>query len=361
MPKEMKAHSQHLSPTVAKHIRRLGRKCRVRPIAERVSVGVALGDEEVDVLISAVEETSGRYWRDRLVVAACLGECHLTPEQWERATSALRSLVSDRAYLDKRGRFRRGVVRWQFFTWTVLAAVAALAHTLLNSGASSNSWILEVFTATFGVSMLFMLPGLLMSAAREDSTLRQTIEEAIASLGKLADPLSVGVLARLQTGRYGTIAMKAPQAEAAKLALPAALDAVREEHYGLLPADATPALCEALVGAGHNHTMRILRALQAAGTGRGAEPLRRLIADPSQRVDWESAPELLVGSESALSYAEAVLPLLEERFRNETAASRLLRPASQPGEASEILLRPAGSATSVPEEQLLRPSSREDG
>ncbi len=354
--------SQSLGASVAQHVRRLGRKRPVRRVAEQLSAGDVVSEWAFDVLIAAVEQKSGRRWRERLVAAACLGEGSLTAAQKERATAALISVLTDRSNLDVKGRLARGVLRAVALSSIVAGVLVAISF---DDALGFSPWNAPLFVASLllgslvaiGILSIFLVaPTLMYSGAREDTNLRKSMEEVLRALGKLADPMAVGLLSRAQQRTSPLVKLKSQQAAVAAKALPAALAAVREEHYGLLPADATPALCEALSGATRRQALLILSALRAAGIGSGAEPLRRMIADPAAQRDWESSPDPGDGRTSVLSVAEEVLPILEERLRNETASSRLLRPASTPGDAAEVLLRPAGSASAVPDEQLLRPA-----
>ncbi len=201
-------------------------------------------------------------------------------------------------------------------------------------------WLAGVGIAFF----VLVLPILMFSNSREDFNLRDSVAEAVMSLGKLADPYAVGILARMHKRKCNVVRVTLNEVWEARQSLLSALTAVHSEHYGLLPRDATLSLCDVLSDEDEELALPTLEALGRAGTGAAVQPVRRLAEDSK--------------SEAIRSSAATVLPILEERLRIETGAARLLRPADSPEVPAEVLLRPASSATGVPEEQLLRPSDR---
>ncbi len=332
------AHKQ-MGPAISRYVRRLWRKDVFRTAAERVAGGKDLDGKTIKSLLGAVEDRHAAVWRERAIGAWCLGRCRLSAEQREDTVSALRTLLAADSYYYDSERNARAVSRALSVSMMVAAPTAAVLLSYLD-GLTTIGFLFDWATAfamgSVALGAILFPPILVYSRVRDAVELSRCIVEAAAALGILADPLAVGLLAKahMQGSRHVS---KASQA-----ALPACLDAVREEHYGLLPPDATDALCELLDRSDEEQTLQILTALELAGTGAAVERVRRLAERSSVH--------------SIQAKAAAIVPILEERLENETAAARLLRPAKPPGEDGEMLLRPASSATAVPEEQLLRPS-----
>ncbi len=159
----------------------------------------------------------------------------------------------------------------------------------------------------------------------------------IRSIGLISDPSACAALAANEKHPYATVR------EAAQAALDSCIAAIRASHYGNLPPEVIPTLCKLLKTAGPDRKLAILQALAYAGDGRAVEAVRPLTEDPL--------------SDRIRDLALRVLPILEARKVQETAAATLLRPSSLQDEPSQVLLRPASGVGAVPEEQLLRPAA----
>ncbi len=332
------AMTAQMCPNVSNCLRRLRRTNPVRLAALQIASGGSLSDQDIRMLTQTVQVRRCGRWREHVVACWCLGLCRLTINQYASASAALRDVMTLRRMRDVQGNMRRGLA-WSALAGVTLGVTINTLFTLLNSeyDGFTLSDLGYGLSLSLLLSVLFYLPSLGASFASDVERVRLSVCEAARSLGRLRDPLSAGLLASAAAQGSG------PLAEVACEALPEVLKAIRHDHYTLLPREATPALCCAAERTDENLAVQILDALGRAGSGAAAGPVRRMAnASPSERVRKQAA---------------LVLPILEERLRQETSAARLLRPAEAPGAPRDILLRPASSATSVPEEQLLRPSS----
>ncbi len=317
---------------VRHHIRKLPRGMRVRKCAENILDGGKLNSADYTMLLDVLDKKSENPWREVLVSCWCLGSCELPTEKRDCATSELRRLLT-----------RQQAPNRDLPADAIMGVLSAIVMFIV--GAIALFATILIFYQ-FGIPLfLFMLLVLAspLIAIRILKASRNTLAQAAAarSLGNLADPISVGILAT--TMMSSGLELRAAAADA----LWKNLSAVLPEHYGVLPPDATTSLCAAL-GSSITLDAAILKALGNAGTGAAVDRVRRLASESY--------------ASSTRKIAQEVLPILEERLRQETSAARLLRPAESPRAAENVLLRPASSATAVPEEQLLRPSSsHEDG
>ena len=119
----------------------------------------------------------------------------------------------------------------------------------------------------------------------------------------------------------------------------AGLISPRAERYLLADLNANPP----------ERTLRIVRALEFIGTGQAARPVSRLTRLRPGANDSFARMELR-------AEAERILPILEERSRQEQHAGLLLRAADHPPTPTEALLRPSQERLETPAEQLLRPT-----
>lgn len=342
---------------IDKYLRRLRRDSPTRLAAERLLETGAVDPESVEFLALAADSMKDIRWRERAVAAWCLGECDLAPDQRDAVTTALRTLLDGIDVFNISGWLRRSAVMCASTSFSLVGLVLAagfFAPTMgsTNVVATAVSWWVSgtLLGGTFLAFVLFA-PYLMVAGALDDAPLHHAMAEAATALGKLSDPMAAGNLARAQVDRNKALR------KAAQDALPTVLNAIREEHYGLLPRDATPALCDALQLMDSRHVVPILEALGRAGDGRAVAPVRQFLTARSWRSGWSGSDEGKECDRLVLATAQRVLPILEDRLRQETVAERLLRPAQAPGAPEDLLLRPAGSASAVPEAQLLRPTS----
>ncbi len=328
---------------VRRHTRMLRRGSPVRECAETILAGGELDAAACSTLLEALTQKSGKFWRERMVAAWCLGQCELSPPEWrESVTDGLRRVLKGDEFMDSGGRLWRAVKRNVIASVAIPGIPISVGLVLLSvifglPSIQDLETILFIGLKGSGLCFIALMgPAAVVSGILEDTRLGLARAAAARSLGERSDPLAAGLVARAMTDKPFEVRA------AAEAVLQKVLSAVRPSDYGRLPANATVELCSSLDHASTEQSLWILEALRAAGTGGAAEPVRRL-AEQTR-------------SEAVLAAAAQVLPVLEERLRLETSAARLLRPEESPGEPGDILLRPASAATAVPEEQLLRPS-----
>jgi hypothetical protein len=97
-----------------------------------------------------------------------------------------------------------------------------------------------------------------------------------------------------------------------------------------------------------------LRALEFIGTGQSAYPVERLVQRRPTSHDALAFMEIR-------AEAERILPILQDRQRQEEASSLLLRASTMPPTVPEQLLRPAHYQDAKSAEQLLRPGDSSIG
>ncbi len=354
------AKHPEMSPAVAKCLRRLRHGSPVRAAAEQILRAEPVDNAGLGALTSAVLQRSIVKWRERVVAAWCLAECDMSEEAREDALEALRVLVIGKGFFCNLEWIELSVARGVLVAAAIIAPLKLASVSFWPEELGGAMGALLVWTATVVIGSLLAaplaaLPMLVYSRIRESANLYYAMAEAARTLGRLSDPLSVGLLARAASHR------NVPFAQAAREALPSALAAVRQEHYAQLPLDATPAMCELLYSPDRQDAIPVLYALGRAGDGRAAGPVRWLIDSARTQLVLGHDAAAREVEQAVVSAGESVLPILEERLRLETDSARLLRPASPESDESLVLLRPAGAANAVPEEQLLRPSAGPNG
>ncbi len=281
-----------------------------------------------------------------------MGACDDAGELRERAKAALRAVLEGRELTNPASRGgMRSISPNAILAFCVMGVLVAVA---LAGGADMTSD--AEWRNRLGVALAFVtLSAAAIAGVLEEQRTALVQAAAADSLGRLADPLAAAGLVRALTNTNLSLA------NAAEAALPACLEAVREEHYDTQPPEATRTLCEELQYSSHGQALRILRALERAGDGSGLWPLRRLVEDPLTRTRWQALGRLQGSDGSVFAAASRVLDVLEKRREQEAAGAHLLRPATSPDRTGDQLVRPASSVSSVPEEQLLRPSAGDGG
>lgn len=131
---------------------------------------------------------------------------------------------------------------------------------------------------------------------------------------------------------------------AAAEALPTLLASLTTEHYSRVHPSTVPNLCRALSHPDDTLVMRILEALEQLGDERAVPYVQDI-------VEMGRTPEMQFA-------ARRILPILQERKRQDNAPHLLLRSSMAPSESPEILLRAAAYGVVETEPNtLLRASS----
>lgn len=243
---------------------------------------------------------------------------------------------------------------------TVWRTLAQVIKGKLPTGRSRRHYRLAtVIWAAIGPVILFWFPALipvyvvlvsivfLIAERRSDMERQPIVASASAALGRLGsissipDLIDAAASNRVDAGKVG-----------AANALIAVLRHVGPEHFGILDARAER-LIERLLGSRDiSLAISLTRVLEYIGTGRSAAPLERL-AELSD--DYYRAADIR-------AEARRVLPVLQERKRQEEAPTHLLRPAQAAGRGSDTLLRAAATNAENEESarQLLRPGVHDE-
>lgn len=300
-------------------VRPLGKRVPVRQVYGRWARDGAFAGGDMAVLCDRLCGTPFR-WRERVAAAWMLALVR-DPEQRARAEAALIEALHPKA--------RNGWIkasRWSFvgcclgFSPFVLPAVLSLA-----------------------------------AAARFEDRVRLMAARSLAMIG---GPASAPVLCAAACDTNPTLA------EAARLALPVALDGLTVAEYGLMPPEMTDQLASLLkvtpesswqfnwaanpTGPGRSVLrLSVLRALQAVGAGRALEAVRAFAvkcADPEEQ-----------------QAAAQAIAVLQQRATLEAQSATLLRPASNPHSPADILVRPAAPGAWGDAALLVRPSEAPEG
>ena len=120
---------------------------------------------------------------------------------------------------------------------------------------------------------------------------------------------------------------------------------LRPEHYGTLPANVVPDLCNSISSAGTKTQLTIMRALTAIGDGRAIRAVEWLVYNPPSPEVGAAAVELL--------------PVLKQRELEGRAASQLLRASAPAEDGEQVLLRAVSENDAGSSEVLLRAVNRE--
>jgi HEAT repeat protein len=177
------------------------------------------------------------------------------------------------------------------------------------------------------------LPLLNLRAARERGELARAALGALARIGdKRPLPLVIDMA-------FGT---RPFLARAARIALLPLLSKLQPDDADRLTTRTKQQLAQALGGGEAEMDHALLYALERIGSGQAVPQVERLAQ---------------YGATSDLrDQARHLLPLLRERLHRETASASLLRPSQSRTASSETLLRGVEPPTTMPMEQLLRPT-----
>jgi hypothetical protein len=333
-------------------VRHVRRRNQVREIAERYVAAPDVTVDNIQPLVETLIRNSGWRWRERRLAAWLLGHIGAATAFAAPASDALVRVVERKVKRDYAGALVRtyirtiGVLLALLLFWVVadpsLIAWMADAHGTM-APLLANGTVLLIFMTFSG--LLFPVV-CLPSKIVEDLRTNAVRKAAVDSLGKLAEPATLGAIAVAATGQ-GALWWSGTDTvcSAASEALPKVVANLRPEHYGALPPGAVTALCK-LVGCGDGRAVRAsLDALRVIGDGSAVQPVARA-------AERATNPAIRAA-------AEELLPILLERQRNEMAPAVLLRPSSAPTVASDELLRPAASGNDTNPEELLRASTGE--
>jgi hypothetical protein len=326
--------------------RRLPRHNAVRQIAFGLLEGRSVDGETRKPLVSALLTPDETRWRERAVAAWAVGQIPLNgPERLEMA-GLLGRIVTNRQLGPSDRLVMRAVLRTVLSGLTALLlyslfdfshwGIGVLFPGMVNSGIDL---FISIIMILFFVGILILSLTMPFSSFFVDACCNNSVRcHAARSLGRLKDPLSIGVLATAAmffSDSIGYVSMRE---------LRRILPLLTPEQYGQHDRETVPALCKLLI-AHHVHPAivpSIVEALGKIGDGRAVKPVEKIA---------KSAAGTPLGEA-----AERVLPILRERQQRENDPLRLVRAASAPSDFTNHLLRPAQDSGSSEARLLLRSS-----
>ena len=320
------AESEDDNP-IPEYILSLGRKDRIRDIAENLLANRPVDSSVLWELLAAVETAKSHSWKRGVVAAWSISRLQLTAGQRHDAASRLNAVLTRRVVGS--GCLNPGTIRAMYFCTVAICAIVGIWASTRGTVYLSLAIYVIVLIASL---CLIAAPIVLPLSITFDRLRNQRLQSQVAeTLGVLGSPESLEAL----TEAGVEVASRASRP--AREALVRVLPQMSEEWRGRLSAAAIQGLCKILSDAHGFAALVILRALERVGPGSAAASVDWAIKG------WAHGPVRDEG--------ERVLTVLRERLAKEKEAASLLRAASDSGETT--LLRanpPAGDST-----ELLRP------
>lgn len=336
---------------IRKLIKRIGRRHPVRRAAEAFLSGETVYPLTRELLLQSLQTPRPYHWRRQTVAAWMLGYPQNKSEDAEEVEKRLIKMVDIWRLRNVSYRLLRAA------GWSGLLCAIYIVTTIFSMGHDMPSFLLfsMVLAAVF-LSAFFALLLMPVLALVENSKMTRIRVTAVASLGRLHSVEGLPALARacLEGPESNSFRMRRTPHKMRSMALQAmeqVLPCVTEYDYARL-ASGIPNLCKVLDNlAMKSHlepqlservALLILSALGKVGDGRATVIVERVA---------QTATE-----ETVRRAAWSVLPLLQDRRRQENAANTLLRGASPNMAGQETLLRAVAPADQTDPAQLLRPN-----
>ena len=277
-------------------------------------------------------------WRERRLAIERLSSAHLTPEQHEETVALLVATAKTDSSLLKFA-VRRGIIG----TVGVGGLIATtLVWNLLDEILRTNPLLILLVSALIGIAFTPLLALVFCGIfAVESHKMNRVRTKALKALAEMKAVEGLGVLL--------TAAKNLSQLRQFDGALLGLMDFLTPMHYGTLPTEAVPLLCDMIA---HEHRslgkstadariIILLKALGSVGDGRAFAFVTKLMQTGK--------------TDSVRIVARDVVPILEERKRMENEYGMLLRHSSVPLNPKNDLLRAAHSHPDTQYETLMRP------
>jgi len=277
-------------------------------------------------------------WRERRLAIERLASARLTPEQREETIELLVAAAKSDSSLLKFA-VRRGIIG-------AIGAGGLIATTLIWNlfGEIVRTHPLTVFFVSVLIAIGFtpllalVFCGIFAVEGRKMNRVRMTALKALAEIRAVE---GMGVLL--------TSAKTPSQLRQFDGALLGLLNSLTPMHYGTLPTEAVPLLCDMIA---HEHrslgknmadarVIILLKSLGSVGDGRALAFVTKLVQTGK--------------TDSVRVVARDVVPILEERKRMENEYGMLLRHSSVPVNPKNDLLRAAHAHADTQHETLVRP------
>jgi len=330
---------------ITRLIKSLKEDSPVRQSAEAIIHGQDLSEEQISLILKAIEKPRFFCWKEQTVAAWALGR--LQPTLAEHSSIVPRlgvllnesewpSIASDYMYLS--------LLCWRIFYISFpLALVMTLCTVIVMqfmkvAGQDWSMLFLQNFRQNLlAISLLASLPVILISSNVTPNRVNSVRTEVARALGRLGAVQSIPVLVEALIHANNRALEDAARESLASLFL-----LLTEENYGRLPARATPSLCQIMKQPGEPLALLALEALGKVGDGQAVQPVISMA---------QSGP-----TADLREMAERILPLLRERQQQEEERKDLLRASDVPQTAFQSLLHPARHVQQTEQEQLLRVS-----
>ena len=306
-------------------------------------------------------------WKESCLAAWALGIVPMMECDKEEAHRALRITLDDAITLNNlafRKSLNRAFSRTLNFSIPLTLTCLILNANLGNALKDSNPFLLVLMYLTLMaigtalISTLLLLPIWCFSQLIDIGRQRRIQYFAALSLGRLGMPESVGILAK--SALHSNRSVSGISFQSLKKILPA----VTPDHYGQLPGDAVNQLCRLIdrfnnqchwhMPPGHASNrpvsdkqefklevelLMILKVLEIVGDSSALRTVRELSEDSIY--------------DSVKLCAATLIPILEERKRQENDRAMLLRGSAEPTNP-DTLLRPATATSTSDPSGLLR-------
>lgn len=312
-------------------------------------------------------------WKESCLAAWALGIVPVMEGDKEEAHRALRITLDDSLAFNNHA-FRRSLSRAYSRTLN-FSIPLTLTCLSLNSNLGEVFQDKNAFLVMFAYSLMFVIGTALISTLLlfpiwsisqlfDIGRQRRIQYFAALSLGRLGMPESVGILAK--SSLHSNRSVSEISFHSLKLILPS----VTQDHYGQLPGDAVIQLCRLIdrfnnqshwhMPPGHvsnrpvrdvdednmeHELLMILKALEMIGDSNALRTVRELSEDAIYA--------------SVKHRATALIPILEERKRQENDKAILLRGSAAP-KNPDTLLRPATATSASDASGLLRAYVRDE-
>ena len=318
--------------------------------------------------VSGVEK-----WRESCFAAWALGVAPLTTSVKQEVQRTLSDTLEDRMTSHKEV-LSRSLWRVAFqsyaFSVLVLAAILTLSG-YYQSLFHGDYWmaililVSETLTGAALLTLPLYFPVLLCSRSADYLRKRRIQFYAALSLGRLGMPESAGALTSATLLAHGDIS------RVAYYSLMKVLPSVTPDHFGALSSKAVRELCKLLTRLDSSITRPFLSVKAVNDSGKRGAKGRKEIELERDMLTILNALEY-AGDSGALSpvnrladggalqsvraRAAVLIPILEERRRQENDRTMLLRGSAEP-RSKASLLRPAYRTFTTEPSQLLRPAS----
>ncbi len=352
---EQPSKQEPIPPQEAEAIRRLlkriGRRHPVRRVAETFLEGETVYPLTTKRLLQSLKTPRPYHWRRQTVAAWMLGYPQDTSEDAEAVEKHLIKMVDIWGIQNVAYRLLRAVGwSWLLFALFVITSMFSVGH------ATSRFVIFFMLLGIALLSGLFAMCVLPVLTVVESGMMTNIRVAAAASLGRLHSVEALPALARAclhgpKSRAFARARSLRNMRGAALTAMEEILPCVTEYDYARLAAG-IPNLCKVLdilattsrfeAQQSESVALRILSTLGKVGDGRAAEIVERV--------------SLQATVHSVRTAANDVLPLLQDRKRQASAANTLLRGAAPNMEGQETLLRATTPAHQTDPTELLRPN-----